>query len=61
VLGASGKVGNVVANQLLSAKLKIRAVARHPEKLKDLERKGAEVWTGAIDEQDFLNMVFTNA
>jgi uncharacterized protein YbjT (DUF2867 family) len=61
VLGASGRVGNVVANQLLDAKLKIRAVARHPEKLKELEVKGAEVWTGAIEEQDFMNMVFTNA
>jgi uncharacterized protein YbjT (DUF2867 family) len=61
VLGATGRVGNVVANQLLNAKFKIRAVARHSEKLKELEVKGAEVWTGKIEEQDFLNMVFTNA
>lgn len=60
VLGASGRVGNVVANQLLNAKIKIRAAARHSEKLIDLEKKGAEVWIGAIDEQDFMNRVFTN-
>jgi uncharacterized protein YbjT (DUF2867 family) len=61
VLGASGRVGNVVANQLLNAKVKIRAVARHPEKLKDLAEKGAEIWTGVIEEQEFMNIVFTNA
>ncbi|HXL55674.1 MAG TPA: NAD(P)H-binding protein [Chitinophagaceae bacterium] len=61
VLGASGRVGNIVAHQLLEKGMSIRAVARHPEKLKDLEKKGAEIWIGAIEEQDLTNTVFANA
>jgi uncharacterized protein YbjT (DUF2867 family) len=61
VLGATGRVGNVIANQLLIHGCRIRTVARHPEKLKGLEEKGAEIWTGAIEEHDFMNTVFTNA
>ncbi|MGC4102447.1 NmrA family NAD(P)-binding protein [Ferruginibacter sp.] len=61
VLGASGRVGNVVARHLLDKGIAVRAVARHTEKLKPLEEKGAEIWTGAIEEQDFMNTVFTNA
>jgi len=61
VLGASGRVGSIVAHSLLDKGISIRAVARHTEKLKSLEEKGADIWTGAIEEQDFMNTVFTNA
>jgi uncharacterized protein YbjT (DUF2867 family) len=61
VLGATGRVGNTVAHSLLDKGIYIRAVARRTEKLRILESKGAQIWTGAIDEQDFMNTVFTNA
>jgi hypothetical protein len=38
-----------------------QAVARNTTKLKDLADKGAEIWTGAIEKQDFINTVFTNS
>ena len=61
VLGASGRVGNIVAHQLLEKGISIRAVARNTGKLKGLADKGAEIWTGAIEELDFMNTVFTNS
>lgn len=60
VLGASGRVGHVVANQLLEAKLRVRAVARQAENMKGLAQKGAEIWPGVIEDQPFMNKAFAN-
>ncbi|QHV96684.1 NmrA family NAD(P)-binding protein [Spirosoma endbachense] len=61
VLGASGRVGRVVAHQLLNANVGIRAVARHTDKLKDLAEQGAELWQGSLLDQAFMNRVFAGA
>ncbi|MFD2937637.1 NmrA family NAD(P)-binding protein [Spirosoma flavum] len=61
VLSASGRVGTVVAHQLLRANIGIRAVARHTHTLKDLAEQGAELWKGSLLDQAFMNRVFAGA
>jgi uncharacterized protein YbjT (DUF2867 family) len=41
VLGATGKTGSVVAERLLAAGVKVRAVARSPDRLSALAKRGA--------------------
>lgn len=61
VLGASGRVGSVVAQQLLTANVSIRAVARHTDKLKGLAEQGAELGQGSMLDQAFMNRAFAGA
>lgn len=61
VLGASGRVGSVVAHQLLQANVGVRAVARHADKLKELAEQGVELWPGSLLDQAFLNRAFAGA
>ncbi|WP_080057588.1 NmrA family NAD(P)-binding protein [Spirosoma aerolatum] len=61
VLGASGRVGRVVAHQLLKANVGVRAVARHVDKLTELAEQGAELWSGSLLDQAFMNRVFAGA
>ena len=61
VLGASGRVGRVVAHQLLNANVGVRAVARHTDKLQELGEQGAELWPGSLLDQAFMNHVFAGA
>ena len=42
----TGNIGNKVANLLLERKCDVRVIARHPEKVKDLASRGAQVIAG---------------
>lgn len=61
VLGASGHVGEVAAGRLLEGGKKVRAVARHPERLAALAKRGAEVAGGSIDDDAFLRRALEGA
>lgn len=61
VTGASGNTGSVIAEQLLAAGKEVRVVARHPEKLKNLEAKGAKVFAGDLADTKFVEKAFAGA
>jgi uncharacterized protein YbjT (DUF2867 family) len=54
ISGASGNTGKVVATKLLEAGKKVRALARHADKLQDLAALGAEVV--AVDLADRVGL-----
>lgn len=58
VLGASGRVGHVVAEQLLAAGIQVRAVGRSAEKLAPLAARGAEACAGDASDPKFLARTF---
>lgn len=61
VLGATGHVGRIVAERLLSAGKKVRAVARSAGALGALAARGAEVAPGSIDDPGFLRRALEGA
>jgi uncharacterized protein YbjT (DUF2867 family) len=61
VTGATGRVGHLVAERLLSAGHAVRVVARNAEKLKPLGTRGAEVRPGSLADRTFLTSVFRGA
>jgi uncharacterized protein YbjT (DUF2867 family) len=54
VLGATGHVGGIIAERLLAAGKRVRAVARRADRLAPLAKRGAEVAAGSIDDPAFL-------
>jgi uncharacterized protein YbjT (DUF2867 family) len=54
VTGATGRVGHLVAQRLLSAGHAVRAVARHADKLAPLAERGAEARVGSFQDRAFL-------
>lgn len=54
VLGATGKTGGTVAERLLTAGVKVKAVARSADKLAALKRKGAQPVSADIDDASAL-------
>jgi uncharacterized protein YbjT (DUF2867 family) len=61
IAGATGHVGSVVANELLSKNQKVRVIVRSAEKRQRFSAKGAEVAVGTIDDQAFLANAFKGA
>jgi uncharacterized protein YbjT (DUF2867 family) len=61
ITGASGNIGNILAMELLSKGKKVRAVARHAEKLQSLAGKGAEIVTGDLTDRSFVLKAFEGA
>lgn len=61
ILGATGNIGTVLTEKLLSAGAKVRAVARSRDKLKELEARGAEPAPGEVSDPDFLAGAFAGA
>lgn len=61
VLGASGHVGGAVAERLLGAGRRVRAVARNADRLKPLASRGAEVLAGSIDDPAFARRALEGA
>lgn len=55
ITGASGNIGKVLAEQLLSANQKVMVIARNPEKLIDLVAKGASMLTGDVTNTEFIS------
>ncbi|MBU6340947.1 MAG: NAD(P)H-binding protein [Bacteroidetes bacterium] len=61
IVGASGRIGSKTTEALLAAGKKVRAIARHAEKLQPLVEKGAEAWVGDSADAAFLNKAFEGA
>ena len=61
VFGATGHVGGVIAERLLDAGRKVRAVARHADRLAGLGRRGAEVVAGDLSDPGFLRKATAGA
>ncbi|MBD0395302.1 MAG: NAD(P)H-binding protein, partial [Microcoleus sp. C1-bin4] len=58
VTGATGRVGHLVAEILLTSGHRVRAVARSAERLAELEALGAEICVGSLADRHFLTQVF---
>ncbi|TAM83853.1 MAG: NAD-dependent epimerase/dehydratase family protein [Acidobacteria bacterium] len=61
IVGASGNTGSVVAERLLAAGEKIRAIGRAVSRLEGLARRGAEVFTADVTEAAQLTKAFEEA
>jgi uncharacterized protein YbjT (DUF2867 family) len=61
ITGASGNIGKRVAEALLAAGKPVRAIARHADKLADLNAKGAEIAAGNLHDVDFLTKAYSDA
>jgi uncharacterized protein YbjT (DUF2867 family) len=58
VLGATGRVGHVVTDQLLAAGAQVRAIGRSAERLGPLAARGAEPCAGTATDPKFLAPAF---
>lgn len=58
IMGATGRVGQAVAEELLKHGHKVRAIGRDPKKLFELKKKGAEVYATAFDAANLLGKAF---
>src|SRR5215467_3723979 len=61
VMGATGHTGTKIANALLQAGEKIRALGRTESKLAELKSAGAEVLAGDANDAVFLAKAFRGA
>jgi uncharacterized protein YbjT (DUF2867 family) len=61
VAGASGRVGHLVAEDLLSHGHSVRLITRAEHKVAHLAARGAEVHVGALNDRSFLTNVFRGA
>lgn len=58
VMGATGRTGRRIAEQLLKRGTRIRALGRAAEKLAPLKALGAEVMAGDATDSDYLTLAF---
>lgn len=58
ILGASGKVGSKVTENLLAKGKKVRLIARHADKLQKYSEQGAELKIGDSIDASFLTEAF---
>ncbi|MGC2210124.1 MAG: NmrA family NAD(P)-binding protein [Candidatus Korobacteraceae bacterium] len=58
VTGASGHTGSVVADNLLAAGKKVRAIGRSAERLQRLVHKGAEPFVASLTDSEALTRAF---
>ncbi|MDB5050932.1 MAG: azoB [Fibrobacteres bacterium] len=61
VTGATGHVGGAIVEKLLAHGKKVKAIGRNRSKLSRLEKKGAEVAEGSMDDTVFLAKNFVGA
>jgi uncharacterized protein YbjT (DUF2867 family) len=61
ITGATGNIGGVIADKLLSNGQNVRALGRDPNKLKRLVNRGADVLAGSVDDAAFLAKAFQGA
>jgi uncharacterized protein YbjT (DUF2867 family) len=58
ITGATGNIGKRITENLLDAGHKVRAVARNVEKLQALVDKGAEAFSGSLEDTEFLTRAY---
>jgi uncharacterized protein YbjT (DUF2867 family) len=61
IMGATGNVGNKVANNLLNRRENIRVISRSMDNLRPLKERGAEAFAGDAADPSFLTSAFSNA
>ena len=61
IMGASGNTGKIIAESLLKNGEKVRVLGRSAERLKELERQGAEVMIGDATDAAHLSDAFRGA
>src|SRR6202040_3508570 len=61
ILGASGNIGSIIANSLLSAGKKVRVMGRDAGRLQRFVDKGAEAFTAEISDAATLTKAFSGA
>ena len=54
IMGATGNVGNKIANILLDRNENIRVLSRSRDNLRHLKERGAEAFAGDASAADFL-------
>jgi len=61
ITGATGNTGTIVAEKLLAAGQKVRVIGRSADRLQGLVAKGAEAFTGSVDDAGTMARAFTGA
>jgi uncharacterized protein YbjT (DUF2867 family) len=61
VTGATGNTGEVVAEKLLAAGVKVRVIGRDPKKLERFTRKGAEPFVADLTNAESTEKAFSGA
>ncbi|MBI3604825.1 MAG: SDR family NAD(P)-dependent oxidoreductase [Nitrospirae bacterium] len=61
ITGATGNIGKPLAEMLLSKGQKVRVVGRSKERLKSLIEKGADPFTGSVDDTSAMAHAFSGA
>lgn len=61
ITGATGNIGHVICEKLLTEGHTVRAIARTAEKLQALADKGAEAHPGSLEDTAFLTKAFQGA
>ncbi len=61
ITGATGHIGQKIAEKLLAQNKKVRAIGRSVEKLKKLGEKGAEVFVGNVENPEDMTRAFQGA
>ena len=61
ICGATGNTGKVIAESLLASGQKVRVIGRTAEKLQPFVAKGAEAFTGSLDDASAMSRAFTGA
>ena len=58
IIGATGNIGKLITETLLSEGKTVKAISRSAERLQPLVKKGAVPFVGQLEDQDFLLDVF---
>lgn len=58
ISGATGNIGSVLAESLLSRGHQVRVIGRSKQRLRSLIEKGAEAHAGSLDDAEFLTAAF---
>ena len=61
IIGATGTVGSKVAEILISEGHRVKLITRNPEKLQLLQKRGAEIIEGDVNNVEILTESFKNA
>src|SRR5258706_2069528 len=59
VTGATGHIGSLLAESLLSRRHQVRAIGRSNARLQSLIEKGAESYVGTLEDAEFLTRAFS--